>query len=114
MDLGERDARFRFLVRDREGQFSASFDAVLTDAGLRWSRSRPAARGELLRRTPRVDRRTELTDRMLIFGVRHLRTVLAAPCGALQHPATASSAAATSAAPESPVAEPGVDRSSAA
>jgi putative transposase len=29
MDLGEHVARFRFLVRDRAGQFSASFDALL-------------------------------------------------------------------------------------
>jgi len=34
MDLGERAADFRFLVRDRAGQFSASFDAVLAAAGI--------------------------------------------------------------------------------
>ena len=34
MDLGEHVVRFRFVVRDRAGQFRATFDAVFADAGL--------------------------------------------------------------------------------
>jgi len=34
MDLGERTARFRFLIRDRAGQFTEAFDAVLSAAGI--------------------------------------------------------------------------------
>jgi putative transposase len=34
MDLGDRAADFRFLVRDRAGQFTASFDAPLASAGI--------------------------------------------------------------------------------
>jgi putative transposase len=78
MDLGDRAADFRFLVRDRAGQFTASFDAVLADAGLQAVKIPP--------RSPRANAyaerfvltaRTEVTDRMLTFGQRHLRTILA-------------------------------------
>jgi putative transposase len=35
MDLGDRTAGSRFLIRrDRAGQFSASFDAILASAGI--------------------------------------------------------------------------------
>jgi hypothetical protein len=34
MDLHDHAATFRFLVRDRAGQFTTSFDAALADAGI--------------------------------------------------------------------------------
>jgi hypothetical protein len=45
MDLGDSAARFRFLVRDRAGQFTASIDAVLADAGIGVVRSPRAVLG---------------------------------------------------------------------
>ena len=77
MDLGDRAAGFRFLVCDRAGQFTASYDAVLADTGIEVVKIPP--------RSPRANAyaerfvltaRTEITDRMLIFGQRHLRTIL--------------------------------------
>jgi putative transposase len=34
MDLGERADQFKFFIRDRAGQFTATFDAVQADAGI--------------------------------------------------------------------------------
>ena len=77
MDLGEHAARFRFLIRDRAGQFTEAFDAVLASAGIGAVKIPP--------RSPRANAyaerwvrtvRAEVTDRMLIIGPRHLHAVL--------------------------------------
>jgi hypothetical protein len=44
MDLDDRVATFRFLVRDRAGQFTTSFDAVLAGAGIDTVKTPPDAR----------------------------------------------------------------------
>jgi putative transposase len=78
MDLGDRATGFRFLVRDRAGQFTASFDAVLAGAGIQAVKippRSPCANAYAERFV--LTARTEVTDRMLIFGQRHLRTILA-------------------------------------
>ena len=77
MDLGDRAAGLRFLIRDRAGQFTAAFDAVLADAGTDVVKIPP--------RSPRTNAiterwiggcRRELLDRTLIWNLNHLRRIL--------------------------------------
>ncbi len=79
MDLGDRAAGFRFLVRDRAGQFTSSFDAVLAGAGIEAVKIPPRSpQANAFAERFVLTARTEATDRMLIFGERHLRLILAA------------------------------------
>jgi putative transposase len=77
MDLDDRAETFRFLVRDRASQSTATFDAVLTGAGIDTVKIPPRCpRANCFAERFVLTIRTELTDRILIFGERHLRTVL--------------------------------------
>jgi putative transposase len=77
LDLGDRASDVTALIRDRAGQYTTSFDAVLTDAGITAIKIPPhcpRANAYTERFVGTV--RTEVTERMLIAGRRHLRLVL--------------------------------------
>jgi putative transposase len=77
MDLGVQAERMKFMIRDRGSNFTAAFDAVLADAGIRTVPCNV--------RTPRMNAiagrwiggcRRELLDRTLIWSQSHLRRIL--------------------------------------
>ena len=77
MDLDEQAHRVKFMIRDRGSNFTAAFDAVLADAGIRTVLCNI--------QTPRMNAiterwiggcRRELLDRTLIWNQAHLRQIL--------------------------------------
>jgi putative transposase len=77
MDLGDRAAEFRFLVRDRDSTFTSVFDAVFANEGIQILHTpvrAPQANAIAERWIGTV--RRELLDRILIVNRRHLTAVL--------------------------------------
>ncbi|MGW3614317.1 integrase core domain-containing protein [Micromonospora sp. NPDC005163] len=77
MDLGDRADHFKILIRDRAGQFTTAFDTVLADTGITVCKIPPRCpRANAYAERFVLTARTEVTDRILIFGERHLRRTL--------------------------------------
>ena len=77
MDLQDAGCRARFLIRDRDGKFPESFDAILADAGTEvvLSGVRMPRMNSIIERWVQTCRR-ELLDRTLIWDQHHLLRAL--------------------------------------
>jgi len=77
MDLGQLTPSVKFLIRDRAGQFTGSFDAVFTAESIRIVASPPQApKANAICERMIGTLRRELLDRLLIANEHHLRHVL--------------------------------------
>ena len=77
MNLEDRAAGFKFLIRDRDTKFTAAFDAVFTAAGMRIIRTPVRApRANAIAERWISSARRECLDRMLIASEGHLRLML--------------------------------------
>ena len=77
IDLGDRAAQFRFLIRDRDAKFTAAFDTVFASTDIRIIRTPVRApRANAIAERFIGTLRRECLDHMLITGRRHLAAVL--------------------------------------
>jgi transposase InsO family protein len=77
MDLTDRIGTVKFLLRDRDARFTATFDAVFIAEGIRIVRTPPQApRANAICERMVGTLRRELLDRILIVNERHLRRVI--------------------------------------
>lgn len=77
MDLEDAGSRARFLIRDRDAKFTASFDTLFADAGLEVVKTgiRIPRMNSIMERWIQTCRR-KLLDRTLIWNQHHLLHVL--------------------------------------
>jgi len=77
MDLGDQATRFKFLIRDRDSKFAATFDAVFAEASRIVRTPVRAPRANAVAERWLGSLRRELLDRILIVNRRQLEHVLA-------------------------------------